>query len=195
MRKSLTVSLAAIAAIAAGSAASAQEAPKREPRPPMTRADVEQRTNQTFARMDANKDGVLDQADRAAREKAAFDRIDANGDGAISPEEFAARGDQRREASQARAEDGQRQGPRQGSRMGRRGGSGAMGFGLARNADTDGDGAVTQAEFASAALARFDSVDANKDGTISREERRAQRRDRSQQGGKHRDHRRQPEAG
>ncbi|KRA80415.1 EF-hand domain-containing protein [Altererythrobacter sp. Root672] len=193
MRKTLTLSLAAIAALAAGSAAFAQEAPQersgREPRPPMTRTDVEQRTNEAFARMDANKDGVLNQADREAREKSAFDRIDTNQDGAISPEEFAARGGERREARQAKAEPDQRPGPR----MGRRGpgGPGPMGFGLARNADTNGDGAVTQAEFASAALTRFDSADANKDGTLSREERRAQRGNR----GNHRDHRRPPEAG
>ncbi|MBO9517587.1 MAG: EF-hand domain-containing protein [Porphyrobacter sp.] len=189
MRKTLTLSLAAVAAIAAASAAFAQEAPKREPRPPMTRADVEQRTTESFARMDVNKDGVLNQADRDAREKSAFDRIDSNHDGSISPEEFAARGDERREARQAQAEPGQRSGPR----MGRRGpgGPGAMGMGLARNADTDGDGSVTQAEFASAALTRFDTADTNKDGTLSREERRAQRGDR----GGHREHRRPPEAG
>ncbi|MBT2135487.1 hypothetical protein KK137_14210 [Croceibacterium sp. LX-88] len=190
MRKTLSFSLAAVAALAAGGVAFAQEAPKREPRPPMTRADVEQRTNEAFTRMDANKDGVLNQADRDAREKLAFDRIDSNHDGAISPEEFAARGDERREVRQARADGDQRPGPR----MGRRGagGPGSMGFGLARNADADGDGSVTQAEFASAALTRFDSADANKDGTLSREERRAQRRDRSGHQG---DHRRSPEAG
>jgi hypothetical protein len=41
----------------------------------------------------------------------------------------------------------------------------------ARAADTNRDGAVTRAEFASAALARFDRVDVDKDGTISADER------------------------
>jgi hypothetical protein len=47
--------------------------------------------------------------------------------------------------------------------------------GGARAADTNNDGTVTQAEFASAALARFDRADANKDGTISGDERREMR--------------------
>ena len=50
---------------------------------------------------------------------------------------------------------------------------------MARDADADSDGSITQAEFASAALARFDRVDANKDGTISAEERPEPRRMRS----------------
>jgi hypothetical protein len=43
---------------------------------------------------------------------------------------------------------------------------------MARMADADKDGTVTQAEFTTAALARFDRADANGDGTISGEERR-----------------------
>ena len=54
---------------------------------------------------------------------------------------------------------------------GKRGGHGMM---MAR-ADTDGDKAVSQAEFQAAALARFDAADANKDGQVTAEERAAQR--------------------
>ena len=46
---------------------------------------------------------------------------------------------------------------------------------MTRAADADKDGTVTQAEFAAAALARFDQADANRDGTISVEERREAR--------------------
>ena len=60
--------------------------------------------------------------------------------------------------------------------MGRRGG-GMRGMMMAR-ADADGDGTVSQAEFTSAALARFDSADANNDGTVTAEERREQRSER-----------------
>jgi len=183
MRKTLILSLAAATTVAFGGVAyaqaDAQPAPERAERAPLTRAEVEQRTNEAFGRMDANDDGVLNQADREAREKAAFDRIDADKDGAISLAEFSARDDQRREA---RAERGEPGGP-DGAGFGRRGGRGGPGFAFGgadgpRAADTDGDGAVSQAEFSIAALARFDQADADKNGTISREERRSQWRDR-----------------
>jgi len=44
------------------------------------------RAEKHFARMDINKDGVLDQKDRTAH----FDRMDANHDGNISRDEFTA---------------------------------------------------------------------------------------------------------
>ena len=160
MRKSLTLSLAAATAVLAAGAAYA----RGEPRGETTRADVEQRTADLFGRMDANADGVLSDADRAAARREAFDRIDADKDGTISFAEFDARGDGHREA---RAE---RRGPR-GSGEGRFGHR-SGGRELARGADADADGRVSQAEFTTAALARFDRADANRDGTISAEERR-----------------------
>lgn len=42
-----------------------------------------------------------------------------------------------------------------------------------RAADTDGDGRISQAEFVAGALQRFDSRDANRDGTATAEEARA----------------------
>lgn len=51
-----------------------------------------------------------------------------------------------------------------------------------RMGDTDNDGRVSQAEFTAAALARFDAVDANRDGTVSTEERQAARDARRAQG-------------
>ena len=185
MRKIVTLSLAATALIGAGGVAYAQASEA----PALTRAQVEQRSAEAFARMDANDDGVVDQADRAARRqerfarrdangdgelnaadrearrKGAFDRLDADRSGGISFEEFSAQREQRQEA---RAE---RRGPRMALRgPGRRGGPR-----LGRAADTNRDGTVTQAEFASAALARFDRVDVNKDGTIGADERPARR--------------------
>ena len=50
-----------------------------------------------FAKMDANKDGKIDPADREAHDRPPmFDRIDTNKDGAITRDEFAARPHARR---------------------------------------------------------------------------------------------------
>ena len=153
MRKTITLSLAAVAALVAGGTAYAQDAPRGD----MTRAQAEQRSAEMFGRMDVNADGLLSEADREAARRQAFDSLDADKDGAISFAEF--------EAQRGPDERGF-------ARRGMRGlGSGEM----AGVADADGDGVVSQAEFASAALARFDSADANRDGTISLEERRESR--------------------
>ena len=47
----------------------------------------------------------------------------------------------------------------------------------------NGDQAVTQADFTARALARFDQADANKDGTVTREERRAAKPERGNRAG------------
>jgi Ca2+-binding EF-hand superfamily protein len=182
MRK-LTLSLIAGAvALAAGGVAYAQ--PAQAPRQPMTRAAVEQRADRMFDRLDANHDGKLDQADRNAREKARFDRVDTNHDGQVSYAEFTAA---RANAEQARkgriAQRGERfgQSARGEHRMahnhfGRgdlRGRGGAVG--MIRMADADKDGAVTKAEFRTRMLQRFDRLDVNHDGTVTRDEAKAAR--------------------
>lgn len=172
MRNLTLTLLVATAALALGGAAGAQSAPAAQPE--VTRAAVEQRSAQAFDRLDANRDGKLDRADRAAREaerrKARFDRIDTNHDGQVSYEEFTA----------MRAAFG---GPRH-ERFGRRGehrmgpNRFAHGFGhlgMIRRADADKDGAITRAEFQGAALQPFDRLDANHDGTVTRDEAKAAR--------------------
>jgi len=193
MRKIIMLSLAAAAIAGAGGVAYAQADPQAGPRgergPPATRVEAEQRSAAAFARMDANHDGKIDPADRAVRlqdrQRQAFDRLDADRSDAISFEELSAGREQRGEARAERGRpDGQHFGRRgrggpDGPRFGRggRGGQGGQGGpGMARAADTDNDGAVTQAEFASVALARFDRLDANRDGTISADERPQPRR-------------------
>ena len=188
MRKITMLSLAAAALVGVGGAAYAQA---DQTPPPLTRGEVEQRSAEAFARMDANHDGVLDQADRDARRQARFERLDANDDGELGPAD--------REARQKQAFDrldadhsggisfaeftalreqrdelrGERRGPGgERARMGMRGRGERDG---ARAADTNNDGTVTQAEFTSAALARFDRVDVDKDGTIGADERPARR--------------------
>jgi len=122
---------------------------------------------------------VLNDADREAARRAAFDRVDADKDGAISFAEFEARRGDRGEAREARrAPDGPEFARRGGHRRSGPGfaGPGMHGDrGLARAADADKDGTITQSEFTTAALARFDKADANSDGTISLEERREAR--------------------
>lgn len=129
----------------------------------VTRAEAQTKAADMFARMDTNKDGKLDDADRAAHRTQMFDRMDANKDGSVSRNEFAA-------AHQRKAGDGQ---PREG-RMGKHGGH-HMGGGkmMTRMADANKDGVVSKDEFLAAHAKMFDHADANKDGKVTPEERKA----------------------
>jgi Ca2+-binding EF-hand superfamily protein len=169
MRKFITLSLAAATLVASGAAYAQAERGET-----LTRAQVEQRAAERFARMDANGDGVIDQADREARRLQMFDRLDANNDGAISREEFAAH---RQGCGEARAERGARS-PRGMAMRGMRSGP---------RAGAEARAPLTRDQLVASALERFDRLDANNDGTISAEERRgpreqmrAMRRDRPQ---------------
>lgn len=153
----------------------------------LTRAEVQANSAQRFAKMDANKDGKIDATDRAQQraemQAKRFAAFDANSDGSISKAEWdqhgadrAAKRAERKEKRVAAGEAGE--GKRDGMRghHGKRGGHGMRGgHGGWMKADADGDRAITQAEFQTAALARFDRLDANKDGQVTAEERQAQR--------------------
>ena len=112
---------------------------------------------------------------------AAFDRLDANKDGSISREEFAKAHEQRiarrvelREERKDEAKDGKAE--KHAFRMHRMGGMGGMGGAtMIVMADTDKDGKITQAEVEALALQHFDQMDANHDGQVTPEERRAGR--------------------
>jgi hypothetical protein len=101
-----------------------------------------------------------------------FERIDADKDGNISRAEWDQHGAERA-AKRAEAGEG-RKGKRHAmlGHRGKRGGHHAMMMG---KADTDGDKAISQAEFQAAALARFGAADANQDGQVTAEERQAVR--------------------
>lgn len=162
-----------LTATAIAGAAYAQQAAKGDGA--ITRAEAQTKAQEAFARMDANKDGKIDQADRAARRAAMFDRIDTDRNGQISRAEFDAMAERGRRGPDAgpRADRGQR-GSDDGHRMHRRHRGGHHGgMMMGRMADADKDGAVSQAEFVNAALQRFDRADANRDGTVTREERQA----------------------
>lgn len=140
-----------------------------------TRAEAQAKAQEMFARMDVNKDGKIDQADRAARRDAMFNRMDTDHNGQISRAEFDAMGPGARgpRGPEGAGPDGER-GPGK-HRWGHRGGHRGGGMMMGRMADANKDGAITQAEFTAAALQRFDRMDTNHDGTVTKEERQAAR--------------------
>jgi len=183
-----TLILAGIAfAAAAALPAVAQPAPARpDANRVLTRAEVQSRVQARFARADVDKDGFVTREEaqarraggrqriRAGREErraALFARLDGNRDGVLSREEFEAPG-----ARGAGAGDGPR-GGRLGQRTRHRGGAVAGGLGGRGFAalDSDRDGRVSLQEAQSAALRMFDRADANRDGTVTPDERRAAR--------------------
>lgn len=177
MKRTLTLSLAAAAMIVGGSAIAQDRGPGKDRT--HTRAEAQERATKMFAKLDVNNDGVISAADREARARAHFDKIDTDGNGQISFAEMSAAHDAKREnAGERRGKRGERAGA-DGSeghhRMGR--GGGKHGGEMIARADADGNGAVTQAEFTAAALARFDKADANGDGTITADEMRSKMRE------------------
>lgn len=175
MRK-LTLSIAAATLATAGVALAAPGMMGAMPKGDMTRAQVEAMAAQHFAKMDVNSDGKLDAADRDAMRGKMFDRLDADHNGAISRDEFAAR--QRGERGAMAGMDHGQAGADGATRMGGHGKRGHGGKGghmqmMGKMADTNNDGAVTQAEFSAAALKHFDTADADHNGTLTAAERQA----------------------
>ena len=108
-----------------------------------------------FAAADADRNGVLSRAEverRLPRLALRFDEIDRNRDGSLSPDEL------RAHARVRKAPDGRAEG----------------GFAAHfRRADADGDGALTRAEAAEGlprVAAKFDLLDANRDGRLTQDE-------------------------
>lgn len=172
--------------ILAATAAAAQVAPVAQVTPRdgvQTRAEAVQRARAMFARVDANRDGVVTadegQAMRAQRmarrgegrrmaqgangggRAMLFDRLDTNRGNLISRDEW----------SRMQELRGQRAGQR-GERMAMRG---RMGGAMLRGADTNRDQRLSLAEAEAAALQRFDRIDRNRDGRITQDERQQAR--------------------
>jgi Ca2+-binding EF-hand superfamily protein len=156
MRK-FTLIIAA-SSMALGGVAYAQSAERPDRNASQTRDQAQARATAMFERMDANDDGTIDAADRQAKMLQRFARIDTDNNGSISQAEFLA-------MHEARGEKAGKRGRRGGAKMGMRG---MKGMGV--------DGAMTQAQFEAAALARFDQADANGDGTLTAAERQAARK-------------------
>ena len=181
MRK-LTLSIAVAVMATAGVAVAAPQIAGNGAKADVTRATVEATAAARFAKMDINGDGKLDAADRAARQAKAFDRIDADNNGTISRDEFTAqRGERRQRGEGVRAGHHGMGGaampaPRIGGKRGGHHGGGFGGrMGMAKAADTNNDGAISQAEFTAGALKMFDAADADKNGTVTQAERKAGR--------------------
>jgi hypothetical protein len=182
------------AALLASAAAIAQVAPAPSPAPQAkaakvhTRAEVQAKVAEHFARLDTNRDGSVTKAEadaartalhaqfaerrqerREDRREQVFERIDGNRDGAISRAEWDAHAAQRQQRVAARDRDGD------GRRDGRRSAGGGMhtlGGHMFEMADGNKDGRVTLQEAQAAALRHFDMADANRDGQITPDERR-----------------------
>lgn len=177
-RFSAQLPLLALAAVATlGATVVPAIAAPADPRPAMTRTDLETRLKTRFAKLDADRNGSVSQAEidahrsakkaerqakRGERRTALFATLDTDRNGTLSREEFTA---PRPDASKR---DGKRHW-RGAGRMGGRGGAMLM------QADANKDGQLTYAELSARAIARFDAADANRDGIVTAEERKAAR--------------------
>ena len=194
MTKFLTVSAMALVATAAVAVAQPEPTAPMASDKVMVRGDVQAKVRTQFAQLDANKDGAITTAEIAGMKMhhegmgdmkmhdgpmrdpaAAFDRLDANKDGSISRDEFA-KGREMRIEKRIVMRDGGAPGAMGKHHMG----GGKMGGGMAGGhmiamADTNKDGRITLAEAEAMALQHFDKMDANHDGQVTRDERRAGR--------------------
>lgn len=125
----------------------------------ITRAEAQAKAVALFDQHDANRDGKLDKADRAVRIGEHFDKMDANRDGAISKQEFIAAHEQPMTGHDGAGHKGMM-------------GHGMMGHGM-KGMDANGSRTITRDEFVAGALKRFDTADANHDGKLTKDERRA----------------------
>ena len=175
----LTAFLVSAAAIAAAGVAIAQPAqhPMGAPTADKTRHQVIERVDRHFQQMAADNDGRFTreeaQAQRARMRDEhagrAFDRLDANDDGNISREEFARHRIGRAERRAEGGGEGMRGGHHRRMMMAHRGGPGGRMMGGRLFGE---QGFVTRDQLRERALAHFDRLDADRNGTVTAEERR-----------------------
>lgn len=196
--RTLTLALSTAALAFSGAAVAA---PGKMPQGDTTRAQAQERAATMFAKMDANKDGTLNEADRAAHHAMMFDKLDANNDGQVTKAEMEAmRAQHAGKRAERRAERTGKPAPTEAQMAERKAERFARidtdGNGAVSRAEFDAmhakmggkmgkrgggrmmarmDGPVTQQAFVARALARFDKADANRDGTVTVAERQAAR--------------------
>jgi Skp family chaperone for outer membrane proteins len=184
------------AALLASAAALAQVVPAT-PTPALraerveTRAEVQAKVAEHFAKLDANHDGSITkvEADTASqafhakfteqakdrrddRRDDTFERLDTNRDGAVSRSEWDAGAAQREQRIASRDRNGDGRPDPRGFRHGGMRDMSGFGGRMFEMADANKDGRVTLGEAQAAALQHFDMADANRDGQVTREERR-----------------------
>lgn len=154
-----------------------------------TRAEVQAKVAEHFAKVDSNRDGVITkaEADAAAQifrgkwaERAKdrrddrgdrmFERLDFNRDGSVSRAEWDAGQAQREQRMASR--DGDGDGRHEGHMRSRMHGMGSFSGQMFKMADANKDGRVTLQEAQAAALRHFDMADANRDGQLTPDERK-----------------------
>lgn len=113
-----------------------------------------------LARVDTNGDGLISKAENRAMVEARFARMDADKDGSV-------------EAGEGRKAMGKGKWKRGAERRGP-GGPGGPAMAM-KKADTNGDGAISRAEFDAQSAERFAKLDTNRDGKIDAAEMQAQR--------------------
>lgn len=149
-------------------------APREARAAAMTRADAHARAKAAFERLDTNQDSILDAADRDAAARQRFASLDTDADGALSFEEFSAAQPIMRRVIRQQAgasQIGEQRGgePAGGEPRAGRGRAGA----IARPDGVPATGQISEADFVARALARFDALDADGNGVVTAEERRA----------------------
>lgn len=130
----------------------------------MTKAELTTKLQTRFAALDTNKDGKVTPEERKAAMEKRFDehfaKMDTDHNGQLSKTELKAAHDAR------------------GPMMGRHGGKGGRGgMGGMEGPRGDANATITRDQFMAGPLAMFDRADANKDGTVTAEERKAARPD------------------
>jgi Ca2+-binding EF-hand superfamily protein len=185
MKKISLVAGAALLAIAGTAIAQSGDGPRRDRNADTTRQQVIDRVDQRFAALDANRDGRVTPEEmrqygeqrRAEWSERAFGRLDANNDGNISRAEWdQAQAQRAQRMSERRAQAGQ--GERAGRPRGMRGMRGMRAMRGNHGARMFGEqGYITREQMRERALARFDRLDANRDGIVTAAERQ-QARDR-----------------
>jgi hypothetical protein len=140
----------------------------------LSKAEAVAGGDERFKKLDADGNGVIEAGDRAARAKQRFIEMDTDKNGSVSEAEFEtayqAKTAEHEARRSARAEGGEGRMGRKHKRGGHHGDVGKWGM-----ADTNGDKAISRAEFDAATLARFTKADTNGDGNITKEERQAAR--------------------
>ena len=173
--KKTVLAIALLTTGLAGAAIAQATAPGSDPMgdKTVTKAEAQAKAAEMFAKMDVNKDGKLDQADRGAHRAQMFDRLDANKDGNVSREEFATAHRGMADGDKAAGEHKMGEHKMGEHRMGKRGGGHMGGRMMMQMADANKDGAISREEFTAAHARMFDMADANKDGQLTAAERKA----------------------